>query len=118
MANPTIVWTIDWLKTSTQTVNGFQEVVVDAGWRCTGTETAGTPAVTYTNSIYGTCTFTEPPAGDPNFVPFAQLTQSEVIDWCWANGVNQSATEAAIANNLNLQINPLVTQPPLPWAQA
>jgi hypothetical protein len=38
-----------------------------------------------------------------------------VIGWCWANGIDQQATETAINNNLNLQINPLVTQPKLPW---
>jgi hypothetical protein len=67
--------------------------------------------------VYGTCSFPEPATGS-SFTPYAQLTQSQVIGWCWANGVNQSATEAAIASNLNLQINPLVTQPPLPWVQA
>jgi len=118
MANPTTVWTIDWMQASTQTINGFSEVVLICGWRCTGTEAnTATPPVTFTNSVYGTCSFPEPATGS-SFTPYAQLTQSQVIGWCWANGINQSATEAAIASNLNLQINPLVTQPPLPWAQA
>jgi hypothetical protein len=118
MANPTIVWSIDWLQASTQTINGFNEVVLTCGWRCTGTEAnTATPPVTFTNSVYGTCSFPEPATGSA-FTPYAQLTQSQVVGWCWANGVNQSATEAAIASNLNLQINPLVTQPPLPWVQA
>jgi len=112
----TIVWTTDWLSTSTQTINGFTSVVVTAGWRCTGTETAN--GKDYSNSIYGTCSFTEPSAGDPNFIPFASLTQAEVNNWVWASGVNQEATETAINNNLNLQINPVVIQPPLPWQTA
>jgi hypothetical protein len=116
MTTPTLVWTTDWLQTSTATVNGFTEVVVTAGWRCTGTETVGTQ--TYTNSVYGTCTFTEPPVGDPNFVPYASLTQAQVNTWVWASGVNQAATEAAVTTNLNNLINPTVTQPPLPWAAA
>jgi len=111
----TINWTVDWLNTSTQTINGFSQVVVNCGWRCTGTEQAGNPEKTYTNSVYGTCSFVEPPAGDPNFVPFANLTQQEVINWCWANGVDQTATEAAVNTNLNNLINPTVVQPPLPW---
>jgi hypothetical protein len=111
-----ITWTIDWLNASTQTINGHSEVVLTAGWRATGTEAnTATPPETFTNSIYGTCTFPEPPAGDPNFIPFANLTQAEVNNWVWANGVSQEATETAINNNLNLQINPLVTQPKLPW---
>ena len=112
----TINWTIDWMNTSTQTINGFTEVVLTCGWRCTGTEAnTATPPVTFTNSIYGTCSFPEPQTGG-EFTPYAQLTQTEVVGWCWANGVDQTATETAINNNLNLQINPLVIQPPLPWS--
>jgi len=110
-----ILWTIDWLQASTQTINGFSEVVLTCGWRATGTEAnTATPPVTFTNSIYGTCSFPEPQAGGA-FTPYSQLTQSQVVGWCWENGVNQQATETAINNNLNLQINPLVTQPKLPW---
>jgi len=39
-----------------------------------------------------------------------------VVGWCWENGVNQEATEAAINANLAAQITPATTQPPLPWA--
>ena len=112
----TIAWTIDWMDASTQTINGHSKVVLTAGWRCTGTEAnTATPPVTFTNSIYGTCTFPQPAEGG-SFTPYAQLTQSQVVGWCWKNGVNQAATETAINNNLALQINPLVTQPPLPWS--
>ena len=111
-----ITWTIDWMQASTQTINGHQEVVLTAGWRATGTEAnTATPPETFTNSIYGTCTFPEPAEGG-SFTPYSALTQSQVIGWCWANGIDQQATETAINNNLNLQINPLVTQPPLPWS--
>ena len=110
-----VVWDIDWMKASTQTINGHQEVVLECGWRATGTEAnTATPPETFTNSIYGTCTFPEPAEGG-SFTPYNSLTQSQVIGWCWANGVNQEATETAINNNLNLQINPVVIQPPLPW---
>lgn len=108
----TILWTIDWMQTSTQTINGFTEVVLTAGWRCTGTEVSGTE--TYTNSIYSTCTFPEPQTGAA-FTPYADLTQTQVVGWCWENGVDQKATEDAINSNIALQINPVVTQPALPW---
>jgi hypothetical protein len=116
MTTPTIAWTIDWMQASTQTINGFSEVVLTCGWRCTGTEAnTATPPVTFTNSVYGTCSFPEPAAGS-SFTPYAQLTQAQVVGWCWTNGVNQAATEAAVTANLNSQINPATTQPPLPWA--
>ena len=112
----TLNWTIEYMSASTQPIAGQTEVVLTAGWRCTGTETnTATPPVTFTNSIYGTCTFPQPAEGG-SFTPYAQLTQSQVVGWCWENGVNQAATETAINNNLALQINPLVTQPPLPWS--
>jgi len=111
----TIVWSTDWLSTSTTEINGFTSVVVTCGWRATGTETVN--GTEYSNSIYGTCSFPEPAAGG-SFTPYADLTQSQVVGWCWENGVNQEATEAAINANLASQINPAVIQPPLPWAQS
>ena len=111
----TIVWSTDWLSTSTTEINGFTSVVVTCEWRATGTETVN--GTEYSNSIYGTCSFPEPAAGG-SFTPYADLTQSQVVGWCWENGVNQEATEAAINANLASQINPAVIQPPLPWAQS
>jgi len=113
-----ILWSIDWMDASTQTINGHSEVVLTAGWRCTGTESnTATPPVEFTNSVYGTCTFPEPAEGG-SFTPYSQLTQSQVVGWCWSSGVDQTATEAAVNTNLNNLINPTVTQPPLPWAQS
>lgn len=107
----TITWSIDWMDSSTQTINGFTEVVLSAGWRCTGNESG------QASSVYGSVTFIPPQAGDPNFVPYNQLTQQQVLGWVWASGVNQAATEAAVQTNLNNLINPPVVQNPLPWAQ-
>jgi len=110
----TIVWSTDWLSTSTTEINGFTSVVVTCGWRATGTETVN--GKEYSNSIYGTCSFTEPLAGDPNFVPFANLTQDIVNGWVWASGIDKTATEAAVNQQINAQINPTVVTPALPWA--
>jgi hypothetical protein len=51
-----------------------------------------------------------------SFVPYADLTQDQVLGWCWANGVDKAATEAAVAQNIENQINPPIVTPPLPWA--
>jgi len=113
----TIVWDIDYMNTATQIVNGFSEVVMSCGWRCNGSEAnTATPPVTFNTSVYGTVSFVPPQAGDPNFVPYNQLTQAQVLGWVWASGVNQAATEAAVNTNLNAQINPTQAQLPLPWA--
>jgi hypothetical protein len=63
--------------------------------------------------VYSTASFGQP--GDP-FTPYADLTQDQVLGWVWANGVDKDATEAAVAGQIEAQINPPVIQPPLPWA--
>ena len=65
----------------------------------------------YTASIYSTCSWT---AGTPT-IPYNQVTQQEVLNWCWSSGVDKDATEAALAQNIQLQQNP-VTQTGLPWS--
>jgi len=114
-------WVIEWMNTSTQTVNGFTEVVLNCGWRCNGTSSQTYvnqqgQTVPYTASVYGTCSLPEPPANDPNFVPYANLTQATVLGWIWANGVNETATQTTIDSIINNQINPPVVQNKLPWA--
>jgi hypothetical protein len=105
----TIAWTIDWMQVSTQPIAGEQEVVLTAGWRCTGTNGS------YSATNYGTCSFPEPTSGG-SFTPYANLTQAQVVGWCWENGVDQTATEASVENQVTALVNPPVTQPPLPWA--
>ena len=113
----TITWVIEYMNTSLQTINGFQEVVLTAGWRCNGSEdNATTPPLTFTSSVYGSASFVPPQAGDPNFTPYNQLTQDQVLGWVWASGVDKTATEAAVQANLNAQINPTQAQLSLPWA--
>jgi hypothetical protein len=98
-------WTITAMNCSTIETN--PETVITAHWTCSGTNG------TYGSSIYSTCSFS-PPEG--TFTPYADLTQEQVLGWCYANGVDQAATEAAIQANINNQINPPIVQPPLPWA--
>ena len=113
--NATITWVIEWMQCVPQE-GQLTDVVITAGWRCNGTQTAGTPPVNYTGTSYGTCSFTLDPAAP--FTPYADLTQDQVLGWCWANGVDKTATEASVQTQIDNQINPPVVQPPLPWAPA
>jgi hypothetical protein len=65
----------------------------------------------YTASIYSTCSWA---AGTPT-IPYNQVTEAEVLAWCWASGVDKDATEAALAQNIELQKNP-VQATGTPWA--
>ena len=67
----------------------------------------------YSASAYGTAGFT-PDASAPGFVPYANLTEAEVLAWVWASGVDKDATEASLAQQIEVQKNP-VTLNGLPW---
>lgn len=67
----------------------------------------------YSASAYGTCGFS-PDASDPSFVAYDSLTESQVLQWCWDNGVDQAATEASLAANIESQKNP-VSAAGVPW---
>lgn len=112
--NATITWAIEWMQCVPQE-GQLTDVVITAGWRCNGAQTAGTPPVEYIGSLYGTASFPQPAEGG-SFTPYADLTQDQVLGWCWANGVDKTATEAGVQNQIDNQINPPVIQPPLPWA--
>lgn len=107
----TINWTVTQMDCYPQE-GGETDVVFTVHWTCSGVQTEG--ETTYTGSVYST---TGVPAPSPeNFTPYADLTQEQVLGWVWANGVDQAATEAAVQQQIDDQINPPVVTPPLPWA--
>ena len=95
-------WTIANLERNT-TDGG----VVVAHWRVTLEDGE------YTASSYGTCNF-EYDATSPDFIPFDQLTENQVIVWVWGQ-VDKIKTEAALAENIAGQKAPAVVSG-LPWA--
>ncbi len=105
MTTPTITWTITAMDCSTTEQN--PDTVIVCHWTCSGTDG------TYNASVYSTCSI---PAPGTSFTPYEDLTQDQVLGWIWANGVDKAATEAAVQQQLNNQINPPVVTPPLPWS--
>ena len=103
----TITWSITAMNCSTTETN--PDTVIVCHWTCSGTDG------TYNASIYSTCSVPSPTG---SFTPYSDLTQSQVLDWCYANGVDKTSTEASIQSQINGQINPTVIQPPLPWVTA
>ena len=96
--------TTTWKITQTDylTADGF---ITTAHWTATAVDGE------FTASIYSTCSFA---AATPS-IPYASVTEQEVLDWCWNNGVDKDATEAALAQNIELQKNP-VTATGTPWS--
>jgi hypothetical protein len=101
----TINWIIERLLVK-PTEGSLTDVVITADWRCNGTDG------TYSGTCYGSASFA-PPSG--SFTPYPDLTQDQVLGWCFANGVDQAAIEANVTAQINDQINPPVIAPPLPW---
>lgn len=110
----TFTWSIAWMETSTQVIDGHTDVVLTAQWNCFGTETTGTPAKVYNAQANGVCSFPVPTSGEP-FTPYPQLTQDQVLGWCYANGVNQAEIEATVQATIDNLANPTQAQLPLPW---
>ena len=109
----TILWLIERLLVK-PTEGSNTDVVITADWRCNGTETTGSGDTekSYSGTCYGSCSFA-PPTG--SFTPYPDLTEQQVLDWCFANGVDKSAIEANVSLQINNQINPPVVSLPLPW---
>jgi hypothetical protein len=103
----TITWTITAMDCYPH-ADGQADVVFTAHWTCSGTDG------TYNASVYSTCAVPAPTGSA--FTPYDQLTQDQVLGWIWANGVDKTATEAAVQTQINNQINPPVVTPALPWA--
>lgn len=103
----TFDWNISQMETKPQE-DGNTDVVITAHWNCTGVDGS------YSAYVYGTCSFPSPGA---NFIPYEDLTESDVLGWCWANGVDQVAVEANLQAQIDAQINPPVVTLPLPWTQ-
>jgi len=101
----TLSWIIERLLVK-PTEGSLTDVVITADWRCNGTQDQ------YSGTCYGSCSF-QPPSGE--FTPYPDLTQEQVLGWCYANGVDQAAIEANVTQQINDQINPPVVTLPLPW---
>ena len=101
----TILWLIERLLVK-PTEGPNTDVVITADWRCNGTDE------TYSGTCYGSCSFA-PPSG--SFTPYEDLTEAQVLQWCYENGVDKNAIEANVTAQIENQINPPVVVLPLPW---
>jgi hypothetical protein len=101
----TLSWIIERLLVK-PTEGTYSDVVITADWRCNGSQDQ------YSGTCYGSCSFAAPSG---SFTPYPDLTQEQVLGWCYANGVDKTAIEANVTQQINNQINPPVIAPPLPW---
>lgn len=100
-------WSITSMLTQQQE-GQYADVVVTASWLCVGTE-LGTG---FTSNRSGSSTFTAPSG---SFTPYNQLTQDQVLGWCYSSGVNKTAVETGIQAQITAAVNPPIVNLPLPW---
>jgi len=105
MTTISINWIIKQLLVK-KTEGELTDVVISANWSCRASDG------TYSAVLTGCASFA-PPSG--SFTPYDQLTQDQVLGWCFSNGVDQAAIEANVTQQIENQINPPVIAPPLPW---
>jgi len=103
----TLSWIIERLLVK-PTEGSLTDVVITADWRCNGSQDQ------YSGTCYGSASFA-PPTG--NFTPYPDLTQDQVLGWCYSNGVDKTSIEANVTQQINDQINPPIIAPPLPWVE-
>lgn len=92
------------------TFNNETNVVKIVHWTLTGTDG------TFSGSTYGSSSVQNVDTAGP-FIPYEQLTEEEVIIWVKAAIGADMATsyEALVAEQIDVQVNPPIVKPPLPW---
>jgi len=103
--------------TYTTTINSMYTVPNPTGYVVNVLFTVSGTDGTHTASIGGNISFT-PEADQPDYIPYADLTQEEVLGWineATDNLVNYYANiDGQIASEVNPPVSP--TDTPLPWA--
>jgi hypothetical protein len=107
MLTISINWIIKQLLVK-KTEGSLSDVVVTANWSCRASD--GTFSAVLTG-----CTEFAPPSG--SFTPYPDLSEEQVLGWCFANGVDKTAIEANVTAQIENQINPPVVSLPLPWVK-
>jgi len=95
-----ITWKIE--QTDYLISDGF---ITTAHWRANAVDGD------YTATAYGAVGFGE--LASPK-IPYDQVTEQEVLDWCWASGVDKDAIETNLATQIEALQNP-VQDSGLPW---
>ena len=103
--------------TYTTTINSMYTVPNPTGYVVNVLFTVSGTDGTHTASIGGNISFT-PEQNQSDYIPYADLTQAEVLGWINEATDNQANYYANIDGQIASEINPPVspTDTPLPWA--
>ena len=104
------------MNTYTTTINSMYTVPNPTGYVVNVLFTVSGTDGTHTAEIGGNINFT-PEANEPNYIPYANLTEATVLGW-----INESGQLPNLEANIDGQIASMVTPPvspsntPLPWS--
>jgi len=110
MAATVFSWTISELNCAVES-EGLSDVINVIHWRYNATQVDGEK--TYFVDTYGASSVAQP--NPQNFVPYADVTEAEVIGWLEAI-LPIEDMQASLEAKIELQINPTEVTLPLPWA--
>lgn len=105
-----------WIISSMDTVpkeGELIDVVQTVHWRRDAKEIINDK--TYYGDVYGSSGFEAPHPS--SFIPYDQLTFEQVCAWL-ESILEVDKLDAALDNQIELQINPPIVQLPLPWANS
>jgi len=110
MAITNFEWVISQLNCAVES-EGLPDVINMIHWRYNATQVD--EGKTWFAETYGATSVAQP--NPQNFIPYADVTEAEVIGWLEAI-LPVDAMQAGLEANINLQINPVEVTLPLPWA--
>lgn len=100
-------WIILSVDVTTEIFGERDDIVTVVYWRCSGEKDGYTACLERNSKI---------PYDPATYVPYANLTEAQVLDWVLSAGDTQANTEAEIQKMLDVQIMPPTVSPELPWA--
>jgi hypothetical protein len=105
-------WKIDNLKVYSEYENQ-QNVVFRVFYSCKGIDADNEDMYSvWTSRIRLPITVNE------NFTPFDQLTEQQVLDWIWTNGVDKTDIESKVQIDIDYKKAPVIKDLPTPWNQS
>jgi hypothetical protein len=110
MATTVFEWVISQLNCAVES-EGLPDVINVIHWRYNATQVDGDK--TWFADTYGSSSVAQP--NPQNFIPYADVTEAEVIGWL-EEILPVEAMQASLEANIALQINPVEVTLPLPWA--
>lgn len=93
-----------------KTLGQWSDVVISAHWECLDAKTISETQIISARR-FGVVELQQP---NDSFVPFANLTEQQVLGWVWQQ-VNQQAIEQEVNDELAEKQAPAIVSGELPW---